>query len=120
MVYGKDSFTKACSVNTLYFWPNPERTARKIAQILIPDGKLVLAFEDIKQLKQRKLNQERDRNFLFKGQSMVNMALCVNIHADTGCCVALLAGIHWQGGLGPKNQMTPFEHLNSHQIWCFF
>jgi len=46
------------------------------------------------------------------------MALCVNIHADTGCCVALLARIHWQGGLGPKNQMTPFEQLNSHQIWC--
>jgi ubiquinone/menaquinone biosynthesis C-methylase UbiE len=58
MAYEKDSFTKACSVNTIYFWSRPERTASKIAEILIPDGKLILAFEDIEQLKQRKLNQE--------------------------------------------------------------
>jgi len=56
--YEKDWFTKACSVNTLYFWTKPELTARKIAEILIPDGKLLLAFEDIGQLEQRKLNQE--------------------------------------------------------------
>jgi ubiquinone/menaquinone biosynthesis C-methylase UbiE len=56
--YEKDRFTKACSVNTLYFWDRPELTARKIAEILMPDGKLLLAFEDIGQLEQRKLNQE--------------------------------------------------------------
>jgi len=56
--YEKDSFTKACSVNTLYFWPSPANTAKKIAEILKPDGKLVLAFEDIEQLNQRKLNQD--------------------------------------------------------------
>ena len=33
-------------------------TAQKIAEILKPNGKLILAFEDIKQLKQRKLNQD--------------------------------------------------------------
>ena len=58
MQYEKGSFTKACSVNTLYFWPDPEHTARIIAEILKPDGKLILAFEDIEQLKQQKLNQE--------------------------------------------------------------
>lgn len=56
--YEKESFTKACSVNTLYFWPSPAITAEKIAEILKPEGKLVLAFEDIEQLKQRKLNQD--------------------------------------------------------------
>lgn len=56
--FEKESFTKACSINTLYFWPEPVHTARKIAEILKPDGKLILAFEDIEQLKQRKLNQE--------------------------------------------------------------
>ena len=56
--YEKESFTKACSVNTLYFWPSPARTAKKLAEILKPDGKLVLAFEDIEQLKQRELNQD--------------------------------------------------------------
>jgi len=56
--YGKYWFTKACSINTLYFWSKPELTARKIAEILMPNGKLFLAFEDIGQLKRRKLNQE--------------------------------------------------------------
>lgn len=56
--YEKDSFTKACSVNTLYFWPSPANTAKKIAEILKPDGQLVLAFEDIEQLKRRNLNQD--------------------------------------------------------------
>ncbi len=56
--YKKDSFTKACSVNTIYFWPKPEHTVKKIAEILKPEGKLILAFEDIEQLKQRKLNKD--------------------------------------------------------------
>ena len=58
MPFEKEIFTKACSINTLYFWPEPAQTAKKIAEILKPDGKLILAFEDIEQLKQRKLNQE--------------------------------------------------------------
>jgi ubiquinone/menaquinone biosynthesis C-methylase UbiE len=56
--FGKESFTKACSINTLYFWPKAEHTTKKIAEILKPDGKLILAFEDIEQLKQRKLNRD--------------------------------------------------------------
>ena len=56
--YEEEIFTKACSINTLYFWPEPVHTAKKIAKILKPDGKLILAFEDIEQLKQRNLNQE--------------------------------------------------------------
>jgi len=58
MPYEKEQFSKACSVNTIYFWPTPVHTAKKIAAILKPKGKLILAFEDIEQLKQRKLNQE--------------------------------------------------------------
>jgi len=58
MPYEKEKYSKACSVNTLYFWPSPVHTAKKIADILKPNGKLILAFEDIEQLKQRKLNQE--------------------------------------------------------------
>ena len=58
MPYEKEKFSKACSVNTLYFLPAPVHTAEKIAEILKPNGKLILAFEDSAQLKQRKLNQE--------------------------------------------------------------
>lgn len=58
MPYEREKFSKACSVNTLYFLPSPAHTAKKIADILKPDGKIILAIEDIEQLKQRKLNQE--------------------------------------------------------------
>ena len=49
------------------------------------------------------VDQIRDRNFLFVGQSMAKRPLCVNNHVDTGCCVVSLAGIHRQRGLGQKN-----------------
>ncbi|MGB5894560.1 MAG: methyltransferase domain-containing protein [Ignavibacteriaceae bacterium] len=58
MKFENEYFTKVCSVNTLYFWPNPEHTARKITNILKPKGKLVLAFEDIEQLEQRNLSSD--------------------------------------------------------------
>ncbi|MCP3873442.1 MAG: class I SAM-dependent methyltransferase [Desulfobacteraceae bacterium] len=56
--FKKDSFNKACSVNTLYFWPEPENTAQKIADILKPGGKFLLAFEDIAQLEKKSLSNE--------------------------------------------------------------
>lgn len=56
MLFQADTFTKICSVNTIYFWPNPEFTAQKIARILKPGGCLVLGFEDIAQLEQRRLD----------------------------------------------------------------
>ncbi|MBN1183380.1 MAG: class I SAM-dependent methyltransferase [Bacteroidales bacterium] len=58
MSYKKEGFNKVCSVNTIYFWADPENTAKKIVNILKPGGKFIAAFEDITQLKQRQLNNE--------------------------------------------------------------
>ena len=58
MSFQKKGFNKACSVNTIYFWPKPENTVRKIADLLEPGGKFVAAFEDIAQLEHRQLNNE--------------------------------------------------------------
>ncbi len=58
LTFENEYFTKVYSVNTLYFWSNPAHTARKIANILKPKGKLVLAFEDIEQLQQRNLSND--------------------------------------------------------------
>ena len=58
MSYNKEEFNKVCSVNTIYFWTDPAKTAKKIADILEPGGKFVAAFEDIAQLEQRNLNTE--------------------------------------------------------------
>ena len=54
--YDNNSFNKICSANTIYFWPEPGKTIKKIFNILKPDGKLILAFEDKKQLEDRSLN----------------------------------------------------------------
>jgi len=52
------TFTKICSVNTIYFWPAPESTIEKMGQLLKPEGILVLGYEDIAQLKKRRLDTE--------------------------------------------------------------
>ena len=56
--YSKKSYTKACSVNTLYFWENPEYTVKKVFDLLESGGRFIVAFEDIKQLEQRKLSDK--------------------------------------------------------------
>ena len=48
--YNDNRFDKICSANTIYFWPQPDNCIKKILRILKPGGKLILAFEDIKQL----------------------------------------------------------------------
>jgi SAM-dependent methyltransferase len=51
-----ETFTQICSVNTIYFWPHPNTTSQKIAHLLKPGGKLSLGFEDIAQLRKRRLD----------------------------------------------------------------
>lgn len=82
MPYEKEKYSKACSVNTLYFWPSPAHTAKKIADILKPDGQLILAFEDIEQLKQRKLNQDVFRLYSKDEvqELLINAGFCNNIN----------------------------------------
>lgn len=64
-------FDKICTVNTIYFWPTPEITAQKIFKILKPGGFVVIAFENIKQLEQRNLNQEVFR--LYKTENVKDL-----------------------------------------------
>jgi ubiquinone/menaquinone biosynthesis C-methylase UbiE len=56
--YNENCFDKICSSNTVYFWPHPDTCIKKIFRILKPGGKLILAFEDIKQLEGRALNTD--------------------------------------------------------------
>ena len=53
-----NSYDKICTINTIYFWQEPEKTAQKIAEILKPGGKFITAFEDILQLRDRKLDED--------------------------------------------------------------
>ena len=56
--YPENHFDAIYSVNTIYFWKNPEQTLDKAMSILVPGGRLVVAFEDRAQLAQRKLSPE--------------------------------------------------------------
>jgi len=55
--FEKNTYDKICTINTIYFWQDPKKTAKKIAEILKPGGKFITAFEDIKQLQNRKLDE---------------------------------------------------------------
>jgi ubiquinone/menaquinone biosynthesis C-methylase UbiE len=39
-----EEFTKACTVNTIYFWPDPVAALAEIHRTLRPGGRLVVAF----------------------------------------------------------------------------
>ena len=56
--FGEESFSKICTVNTLYFWLEPERLVRKILSILKPEGKFVVAFQEVSDSKREKLSGE--------------------------------------------------------------
>jgi ubiquinone/menaquinone biosynthesis C-methylase UbiE len=42
--YPDTSFTKVCSVNTIYFWPDPEADLREVHRVLEPGGHCYLTF----------------------------------------------------------------------------
>lgn len=44
--YGDAEFTHLCSVNTLYFWPDPVRALAECRRVLQPGGRLALCFND--------------------------------------------------------------------------
>ena len=51
-------YTKACSVNTLYFWKDPRQVLEKAIRLLEPGGRFVLGLEDAEQLKGRRLSKD--------------------------------------------------------------
>jgi ubiquinone/menaquinone biosynthesis C-methylase UbiE len=58
IIYNENCFDKIFSANTVYFWPNFDTCIKKIFKMLKPGGQLILAFEDIKQLKGRPLKTD--------------------------------------------------------------
>ena len=45
------SVDRACSVNSLYFWPDPKAAMAELARVLRPGGRLVIAFEPPEELR---------------------------------------------------------------------
>lgn len=44
MPYEDGRFTKACTINTIYFWPDPARALRELHRVLTDGGLLVVGF----------------------------------------------------------------------------
>jgi SAM-dependent methyltransferase len=42
--YDEGSFTRACTVNTVYFWPAPAVAMKELARVVGPGGRLVIGF----------------------------------------------------------------------------
>lgn len=38
------TFDKVCTINTLYFWPNPKENCKEVFRVLKPNGKLIIAI----------------------------------------------------------------------------
>ena len=51
MPLGDGSLDAAVSLNSLYFWPEPEAAMRELARVLRPGGRLVLLFEPPEELR---------------------------------------------------------------------
>jgi ubiquinone/menaquinone biosynthesis C-methylase UbiE len=51
-------YDKIFSVNTIYFWKDPNTTISKICRILKPGGKLIIGFHDKSEMEKMPLNRD--------------------------------------------------------------
>lgn len=52
--YHDHAFDKVCTVNTLYFWPNPVQNLVEIRRVIKHGGRLVIAFRSREKMEQMK------------------------------------------------------------------
>ncbi len=55
--YEDRTFHKICTVNTIYFWPDPKSVLDECHRVLQPNGKLVICYNSPGFLEQTKLTQ---------------------------------------------------------------
>jgi len=56
--YDNETFDKLCSVNTLYFWNEPDKYFQEMFRVLKNGGKIVIGFRDAKQMKLLNLSKD--------------------------------------------------------------
>ncbi|MBE9052256.1 methyltransferase domain-containing protein [Nostocales cyanobacterium LEGE 11386] len=85
-------FTKACTVNTIYFWSNLSSGFKEIARVLIPGGTLVVGFSHAENLRKSGLDQH---DFALYTPEQVKEALISNGFT----CVELLPSFDETSGI---------------------
>ena len=81
-----ESFDKLCSVNTIYFWKEPEKYLSEIFRVIKSRGKIVIGFRDEKQMSN--LNLSKD---IFNTYSLDDV---VNFPSDSGAPLKFKIVIH--------------------------
>lgn len=82
--FDNDSFDKVFTVNTIYFWPNPEADLKEIQRILRPNGKLIISFRSKE--KMEKLAFTKNTFRLFEPNEVAQLLLnagYINIHISS-------------------------------------
>ncbi len=69
--FDNESFNTLCTVNTLYFWKEPDKCFCEMFRVIKPGGKVVVGFRDDKQM--RKLNLSEDIFSLYSQGDVVNL-----------------------------------------------
>lgn len=55
--YEDNTFTKICTVNTVYFWSDTQMVLKECKRVLQPQGKLIICYNSAEFLEQAKLTQ---------------------------------------------------------------
>lgn len=63
------SVDRILTVNTLYFWPDPQAAARELARVLAPGGRVVVAIDRPEAMERRGMNHPPFR--LYDGDELV-------------------------------------------------
>jgi SAM-dependent methyltransferase len=61
--FDADTFTKVCTVNTIYFWPDPIEALNQIHRVLKREGSLLICFNPREVLEKQNLTQHGFRLF---------------------------------------------------------
>lgn len=70
-------FDKVFSVNTIYFWKNPNTSISKIYRILKPGGKMIIGFHDKDEMEKMPLNRD-----IFKYYSTHDIKELLSVHGS--------------------------------------
>ena len=77
VLFDDSYFDKILSVNTIYFWKNPDTTISKICRILKPGGKLFIGFHDKSEMEKMSHNMD-----VFQYYSIQDLTELISIHGS--------------------------------------
>jgi ubiquinone/menaquinone biosynthesis C-methylase UbiE len=93
--YEDGHFTKACTVNTIYFWPEPEVALEELRRVLRPGGTLVIGFSPAEAMRKMPKRLTEHGFTLYEPEEMRRLLE----HAGFG-------GIGMAPGSGPRGEFV--------------